>query len=62
MITCLYSHKIHHVYIYYTCLLAQLSDVTLGVTGDNTFTPNQETEEIEETPQGLCEWTPDDVV
>lgn len=47
---------------FYTCLLAQLSDVTIDVTEDNTFTSTQEIEEVEENPQGLNELTPDDVV
>ena len=62
MMTFLYLHLIHHVYVYYTCLLAQLSDVTFGVTGDNNFIPTQEAEAGKQNPQGLTEWTPDDVI
>ena len=42
----------------FTC---SISDVTFGVTGDTTFATTQETEAVEETAQGLSEWTPDDV-
>lgn len=62
MITYLYSLLMHHVYVYYTCLLAQLPDhATFGVTSDNILTLTQQAEAVKETPQGLTEWTPDDV-
>lgn len=52
----------HHVYIHYTCLLTQLSDVTFSITGDNTFTSPDDIEVMEETPLRLAEWTPDYVI
>lgn len=50
MITYPYSLLMHDVYVYYTFLLAQLSnDVTFGVISDSTPT-HKETEVVKETP------------
>lgn len=63
MITSLHSLLMHHVYDYYTSLLAELSDdITIGVICEITPSLDQETESINETPQGLSEWTTDNVV
>lgn len=40
----------------FTC---SVSDVTFGITRDRTYTTTQETKVVEETTQGLSEWTPD---
>lgn len=43
----------------FTCLV---SEVTFGVTCDNTFTTIQETEEVHQTSHRIAKWTPDDIV
>lgn len=60
MISCLYSHLIHHVYVHHTCLLAQFfDDVTCGVTSDTvTAAPLPLPRRFQE----LNKWTPDDAV
>lgn len=40
----------------------QSNGATLGVTDDDAKALALETEEVEETPQGVVEWTPDDVI
>ena len=51
---------VHAIYICLSCLTAVSNDATLDVTGDDTNAINLEIE-VKETPQGLAEWTPDDV-
>lgn len=65
MIICLYSNLMLHVSVYYICLLARLcksKGTTLGIIGDSADAIITETEEVEETPQGVVEWTPNVVM
>ena len=48
-------------YIYLPSQIAISNGVILGVTGDDAGNYTKQTKEVKKTPQGVAEWTPDDI-